>query len=82
MNNAECCVGEGLKLASGEVFFAQLNKVNSATSCLCDLLKHSPLAGVFLTGKQDAIGDVVEQQAFYGLVLAISAFVLAFFSAI
>ena len=64
-------MGKSLKFTSGKILFAQLNKGNLATNCLCDLPKQSALARFLVTGKLGAIGDVVELQL-YGFVFAIS----------
>jgi hypothetical protein len=63
-NGTECCAGQSLEFASGKLLLAQLDEVNPATRRLCDLRKQTALAGVFVTGKLGATGNVAEQQDF------------------
>ena len=62
MNDGDDFTGEDFEFARGEIFFAQLNIVNTAADRLGNIFEQMSTARGFVTGKLGAIGDVVEEQ--------------------
>lgn len=50
-----------LEIARGQVFFAELNVVDTVAGSLADFLDEAMAAGVFVAPKLPAIGNVIEQ---------------------
>ena len=71
MNFMECRKSKPLEFACGKIFLAQLNQVDAATGCLCDLREQGLSAAILIPRKLGAISNVAKQQA-YGFVFAIS----------
>jgi hypothetical protein len=71
MNFMECRKSKPLEFACRKVFLAQLNQVDAATGCLCDLREQGLSAAILIPRKLGAISNVAKQQA-YGFVFAIS----------
>jgi len=63
-DNTERCASKSFEVTCGKIFLPQLNEINPATSCLCDLRQHSALAVAGVTRQLDAICNVEDEQAF------------------
>src|SRR5260370_14927725 len=75
-NGAYCAPGKSFQVPSAEVFFAQLNVVDTGGGTLRDLFQQARFLVRAVTRKLRAVGDVAEQQWHrdrdYGKVCAIS----------
>lgn len=53
--------GEGFQIAGTEIFFAELNEINSRARVCLYALQQPALPLIFISRKLSAIGDVVEK---------------------
>ena len=62
-NLFERCLRQSLKISCRQVFFAQLDEIDSRSGGFRNAIQQSRGAIAFAAGKLRAIGDVVEKQA-------------------
>jgi hypothetical protein len=59
-----CCFsGQGLQIASGKIFFAELDVVDAGAGGFLDFFQEAATAGEFVSGERGAVGDVIEKAA-------------------
>ena len=54
--------GQGFEVASGEIFFAELDVIDSSGCGFMDFFEETTVAGGFVCGERGAVGDVVQKQ--------------------
>jgi hypothetical protein len=71
-NDGYSLAGERFQIAGGEIFFAELDVVDSGAGGFSDFIEETATAGRFVGCECGAVGDVVKNTAFSHQVSAIS----------